>query len=78
MARIFFPAVLSLPLFFPSAVLACSVCMKGATPDAQRAYFWGILMLLCLPFILFSIIGSKIFLSIRKKAQGSGSGSHAV
>lgn len=66
----------ALLVFAPSLAEACSVCMKGASPDSQRAYFWGILLLLCLPFLLFTAIGGSIFLSIRKKAQGSGLGSH--
>ncbi len=64
-------------LFAPAAAQACAVCTGVAGTAAQRAYFWGILLLLCLPFALFSIIGGKIFLSIRKKARETHTGTHA-
>lgn len=50
---------------------ACTVCMGSAGENLQKAFFWGILLLLVMPFILFGIIGGKIFLSIRRKNHPS-------
>lgn len=63
--------VIKLPLIslilFPETVQACSVCFGGANENLQKGFYWGILILLLLPLLLFFGIGGKIVLASRKK-----------
>jgi hypothetical protein len=36
----------------PSAVSACAVCFGGADSNLANGFFWGVLLLLILPFAL--------------------------
>jgi hypothetical protein len=36
----------------PSAVSACAVCFGGSESNLARGFFWGVLLLLILPFAL--------------------------
>ena len=63
-----FFAVLLLSLA-PHRAWACAVCFGEAGQDLQRGFYWGILLLLLLPFALVLAVTAKIVLSIRRKAS---------
>ena len=44
-----------------STVQACSVCFGGAGSNLTRGFFWGIIVLLALPFVLIGLITTLIF-----------------
>lgn len=48
---------------------ACPVCFgaNGGDSAVARGFFWGILLLLCLPLVLILGIGGRIYLAHRKQ-----------
>ncbi len=51
----------------PSSLHACAVCFGAAGGNLARGFYWGILLLLLLPLVLFSSIAFMIVRSTRKK-----------
>ena len=50
-------------LLIPAAAQACSVCM-GSSP-ADYGFFWGILLLMAMPFTVGGLIGGWLFYTYR-------------
>ena len=72
-ARIF---ALSL-LLNAGRVWSCAVCFGGENSDLSRGFYWGILLLMMLPLILFLAIGGAVFYHIRQKqSRGEVSATH--
>jgi membrane protein DedA with SNARE-associated domain len=69
--KAWFCAFAFLALFNPASLWACTVCMGAAGGSWQKGFYWGILLLLLLPVILFSLIGGAVFFHIRKKNRAS-------
>jgi hypothetical protein len=46
------PILAGLFLLFPSAASACAVCFGGSDANLVNGFFWGVLILLALPFLL--------------------------
>ncbi|MBI4057466.1 MAG: hypothetical protein HY399_07985 [Elusimicrobia bacterium] len=46
---------------------ACVVCFGGADSQLKKGFYWGIIILLALPFLLIGLIGGKIYLSAKKQ-----------
>ena len=63
------PRLLIALLLAPQAALACSVCMGQQGSDLQRGFYWGILILLILPFALFAFIAVKVVSASRRKVS---------
>ena len=59
-----FPGIFLLPVL-ASVSAACTVCF-GASVDFQRGFFWGIIILLALPFGLMALLAGFIVRSSRK------------
>ena len=55
-------------LLMPAAAQACSVCM-GSSP-ADHGYFWGILLLMAMPFTVGGLIGGWLFYTYRHGHRG--------
>jgi hypothetical protein len=58
-------------LFVPELCWGCSVCFGSGNSDLQRGFFWGILLLIILPFILFGAIAFNVIRSIRKRKENA-------
>src|SRR5206468_230998 len=56
-----------LVLSAPKAAQACAVCFGGANSDLSRGFFWGMLLLLLLPFTLVGLFIGAIVRSSRKE-----------
>ncbi len=56
-------------MLIPAATQACSVCM-GSSP-ADHGYFWGILLLMAMPFSVSGLIGGWFFYTYRRGHRGS-------
>ncbi len=52
----------------PSAAHACAVCFGGGDSNLTRGFFWGILIMLILPFALMGGLITAIVRSTRRKA----------
>jgi hypothetical protein len=59
-------AALAAFLFLPEAARACVVCFGGNSADATRGFYWGVVLLLSLPFFLITVLGGLIFYHLRK------------
>jgi hypothetical protein len=59
-------SVTSLLGLIPTLANACSVCFSGGSADTVRGFFWGVVVLLVLPFATFSVIVFKIVRASRK------------
>lgn len=53
--------------FIPMSAHACAVCFGGASSNLTRGFFWGIVVLLLLPFVLIGIITTLIIRSTKKQ-----------
>jgi hypothetical protein len=53
-------------LLSPSLSQACTVCFGGASGDLKRGFFWGVILLLSLPFTMAAIFVGVIVRSSRK------------
>jgi hypothetical protein len=74
--RFFSSACLTgLAFLAPSYSYACSVCFGDASKDVSRGYFWGIMVLLLLPFLLVTGLIGKIAYHVRKNQKQGGVGS---
>lgn len=52
----------------PSAASACTVCFGGADANLVDGFFWGVIVLLALPFAMTAIIITKIARASRKRS----------
>jgi hypothetical protein len=65
--KIIAPLSISLLTFLPRAGSACAVCFGGASKDMSRGFFWGILLLLLLPFSLIGLLAGAIVRASRRR-----------
>ena len=65
--KIFFTALLL--SLAPHWAWACPVCFGEGGQNLARGFFWGILLLLLLPFALILTVTTKIVLATRKKGS---------
>ena len=62
------PATLAtLLLAAPAAVSACTVCFGGADASLVSGFFWGVVILLALPFTMAAVFIARIVQAERRK-----------
>lgn len=69
--RVIFHSLLAFFAFaLPSAARACTVCF-GQDPASglTKGFYWGVVLLLSLPFMLFAGIAGLIFYNVRRRGR---------
>lgn len=56
-------------ILLPGAARACTVCFGGDSPDMAKGLYWGVMLLLTLPFGLMFLLVGLIVHHARKHAK---------
>jgi hypothetical protein len=56
-----------LTAFLPAVSRACAVCFSGGSKDMTRGFFWGVVLLLALPFLMFTFLFTTVVRATKKK-----------
>ena len=56
----------ALTALLPAISQACAVCFGGNNADMAQGFYWGVLLLLLLPFGLMAGLGGLFFYYARK------------
>jgi len=57
---------LGFALLSKTPLLACTVCFGGVDSDLSRGFYWGIMLLLLLPFAIISVLAGLIIHHTRR------------
>lgn len=62
------PLLLLITLFLlPAAALACTVCFGDSDSNLTRGFFWGVVVLISLPFTMMAGFATYLYLHFRKR-----------
>lgn len=55
-----------LPALLPSSAFACTVCFGSLNINMSKGFFWGIVLLLALPFAMAAVLVALVARHARK------------
>lgn len=71
-------AVCSLSTLLPTYARACAVCFGSTNSNMSRAFFWGILLLLVIPFAIVVVLVGVIAYHTRKHHRQQAASVHSA